>query len=140
MMSSMQNVRVTLDRVRSSLSRGWSTLDGLWDKAGALGVRRKAVTLGLLAASAAAVGATLAPNAAIRVTPPVQTAQYQPQYQQPPRYQAPPRPAAPMMATPRISSALARWNSLRQSDNHPFSSYASFLASYRGWPGETGMR
>jgi soluble lytic murein transglycosylase len=140
MMSSMQNVRVTLDRVRGSLSRGWSALDGVWDKAGALRVRRKAVTLGLLAASAAAVGATLAPSGAIRVAPPVQTAQYQPQYQQPPRYQAPPRPAAPMMATPRISSALARWNSLRQSDNHPFSSYASFLASYRGWPGETGMR
>ena len=40
----------------------------------------------------------------------------------------------------RVSTGLARWNSLRQSDNLPFSSYASFLTSYRGWPGETAMR
>ena len=39
-----------------------------------------------------------------------------------------------------IASSIARWNSLRQSDNLPFSSYASFLLSHRGWPGETGLR
>ena len=39
-----------------------------------------------------------------------------------------------------IGSDVARWNSLRQSDNLPFSSYASFLLSHRGWPGETAMR
>ncbi|QAY79092.1 lytic transglycosylase domain-containing protein [Sphingosinicella sp. BN140058] len=56
------------------------------------------------------------------------------------------RPALPPAPPPRayvpaaIDSALSRWNALRQSDNLPFSSYASFLASYRGWPGETAMR
>jgi len=39
-----------------------------------------------------------------------------------------------------ISSDVARWNSLRQTDNLPFSSYASFLISHRGWPGEAAMR
>lgn len=39
-----------------------------------------------------------------------------------------------------IAADVARWNSLRQSDNLPFSSYASFLLSHRGWPGETAMR
>lgn len=39
-----------------------------------------------------------------------------------------------------IGGAVARWNSLRQSDSLPFSSYASFLTTYRGWPGETAMR
>jgi soluble lytic murein transglycosylase len=39
-----------------------------------------------------------------------------------------------------VASSIARWNSLRQSDNLPFSSYASFLHSHRGWPGETAMR
>ena len=43
-------------------------------------------------------------------------------------------------ASPAIASSVARWNSLRQSDNLPFSSYASFLLSHRGWPGETAMR
>ena len=39
-----------------------------------------------------------------------------------------------------IASDVARWNSLRQTDNLPFSSYASFLISHRGWPGEAAMR
>lgn len=39
-----------------------------------------------------------------------------------------------------IGSTIARWNSLRQSDSLPFSSYASFLTSYHGWPGEAAMR
>ena len=39
-----------------------------------------------------------------------------------------------------IASSIARWHSLRQSDSHPFSAYASFLLSHRGWPGETAMR
>jgi soluble lytic murein transglycosylase len=48
-------------------------------------------------------------------------------------------PPAPAIGS-RVSTGLARWNSLRQSDNLPFASYASFLTSYRGWPGETSMR
>ena len=39
-----------------------------------------------------------------------------------------------------IATSIARWNSLRQSDNLPFTAYASFLLSHRGWPGETAMR
>lgn len=39
-----------------------------------------------------------------------------------------------------IASAVSRWSSLRQSDSLPFSSYSSFLISYRGWPGEAAMR
>ena len=43
-------------------------------------------------------------------------------------------------ASSAIAASVARWNSLRQSDSLPFSSYASFLLSHRGWPGETAMR
>ncbi len=39
-----------------------------------------------------------------------------------------------------VVSSIARWNSLRQSDNLPFSAYASFLLEHPGWPGETAMR
>ncbi len=39
-----------------------------------------------------------------------------------------------------IASAIARWTALRQSDSLPFSTYSSFLISYRGWPGEAAMR
>ncbi|MGZ8361837.1 MAG: lytic transglycosylase domain-containing protein [Allosphingosinicella sp.] len=39
-----------------------------------------------------------------------------------------------------IATSIARWNSLRQSDNLPFPAYASFLMNHRGWPGETAMR
>ena len=39
-----------------------------------------------------------------------------------------------------IASAIARWTALRQSDSLPFSSYSTFLISYRGWPGEAAMR
>ena len=53
-------------------------------------------------------------------------------------------PAHGLQASPAYPSAIAsdvaRWDSLRQSDNLPFSSYASFLLRHRGWPGETAMR
>jgi soluble lytic murein transglycosylase len=39
-----------------------------------------------------------------------------------------------------IGGELARWNSLRQTDSLPFSSYADFLLRHRGWPGEAAMR
>lgn len=41
---------------------------------------------------------------------------------------------------PAIAADIARWNSLRQTDSLPFFSYASFLMSHPGWPGETAMR
>ena len=103
----------------------------------------KALTLALLLGSAAAVGAVVAPRAQYQY--PVQTApvraapapmqQYQPQQSYQPAYQP-----SYQGVSPRISSAIERWSSLRQSDNLSFSSYASFLTSYRGWPGEAGLR
>jgi soluble lytic murein transglycosylase len=59
---------------------------------------------------------------------------------------APPAPAAAAAAVQAapISNAIAgdisRWNSLRQTDGLPFSSYASFLLSHRDWPGEMALR
>ena len=50
-----------------------------------------------------------------------------------------PRAPAPSYSG-SISSALAEWDSLRRADNYPFSSYARFLISYPGWPGEAVMR
>jgi soluble lytic murein transglycosylase len=50
----------------------------------------------------------------------------------------------PQVSGPAVSSGIAadidRWNALRQTDSLPFSSYATFLLSHRGWPGEAGMR
>ena len=40
---------------------------------------------------------------------------------------------APRTYSP-IAADIARWSSLRQADNLPFSSYASFLIGHRGWP------
>ena len=51
-----------------------------------------------------------------------------------------PSAPAPVGFSPAASAALARWKSLRNSGGHPFSSYASFLTSYRGWPGELALR
>jgi soluble lytic murein transglycosylase len=47
---------------------------------------------------------------------------------------------APAPVYSPVASAVAQWTSLRQSDSLPFSSYASFLARNRGWPGEEGLR
>jgi soluble lytic murein transglycosylase len=97
-------------------------------------MHKNALTLALLGGSAVAIGATMAPRATLPVKPAaLQTRTVQPAIV--PTYR--PAPVAP---SSQISSALARWNSLRQSDNHPFSSYASFLTSHRGWPGETALR
>ncbi len=48
-------------------------------------------------------------------------------------------PPAPVVSSP-VAADVARWHSLRQSDSLPFSSYASFLAGHRGWPGEAALR
>ncbi|MEP6785173.1 MAG: transglycosylase SLT domain-containing protein [Sphingomonadales bacterium] len=39
-----------------------------------------------------------------------------------------------------LSVAISEWNSLRQSDALPFSSYARFLVAHPGWPGEAALR
>jgi len=57
-----------------------------------------------------------------------------------------PAPQEVVQALPRassdyaIGSAVTEWRRIRQSDNLPFSSYANFLLSNPGWPGETGRR
>jgi soluble lytic murein transglycosylase len=52
-----------------------------------------------------------------------------------------PTPPPPSYSvSPSLLAALAQWNSLRQTDNLPFSAYASFLVAHRGWPGEAGLR
>ncbi|HTU11024.1 MAG TPA: lytic transglycosylase domain-containing protein [Allosphingosinicella sp.] len=53
-------------------------------------------------------------------------------------YPTPP-PAQASVSSP-IAGAIAQWNALRQSDSNNFTSYASFLTRYRGWPGEAGLR
>jgi len=100
-------------------------------------MQKKALQSGLLAASAVAI-ATVASGMQVIVQLPG-TAAVQPAL--PVATQAPTPPAPPpVYVSPDISSALARWNALRQSDNNSFSSYASFLTTHRGWPGETAMR
>ncbi|WP_260599038.1 lytic transglycosylase domain-containing protein [Sphingomonas endolithica] len=47
---------------------------------------------------------------------------------------------AQMPAQPALASAVAEWNSLRQSDSYPFDNYARFLLAHPGWPGEMAMR
>ena len=47
-------------------------------------------------------------------------------------------------ASPRspgtLMSGLFEWKNLQQSDSLPFTSYANFLTSYSGWPGELTFR
>ncbi len=102
----------------------------------------KTLIFAALFASAAAVGATLAPSTEIEAAQPA--AQPGP-YSAPPAHYLPPESysratAAPYTGAPYIASAVDRWRSLRQTDSLPFSSYAAFLTSYRGWPGEASMR
>jgi soluble lytic murein transglycosylase len=39
-----------------------------------------------------------------------------------------------------LSSTIAQWKSLQQSDSYSFATYASFLISNPGWPGEAALR
>lgn len=94
---------------------------------------------GVSAASVAAMAPSNAPAVRGALSPQVRVA---PLAQQSAQYPAPQYPATQPRAygVPVPNYAVARWNSLRQSDNLPFSSYASFLTSHRGWPGETALR
>ena len=93
----------------------------------------KAGLLLLLGASVAAVAANSVGPVAVKKPSPVAS-----------QATLAPVAAAAQSAAPAASSAIAssvaRWHSLRQSDNLPFSSYASFLLGHRGWPGEAAMR
>ena len=92
--------------------------------------------LGVSAVSVAAVATGVRPMHVAKILPAAvqSTAVPEPQPSMPR-----PQPAySPVPAS--VAADLARWNSLRQTDSLPFSSYASFLMSHRGWPGETAMR
>lgn len=101
-------------------------------------MQKKALFVSLLGVSAgamAAVGATVAPTHVGAVLPAAVQAVFTPSYQAPT-----PAPAPSYTVDPTIAPVLAEWNSLRQSDNYPFTSYAAFLLSHPGWPGEASMR
>jgi soluble lytic murein transglycosylase len=103
-------------------------------------MHRKASGLLLLGASAlsfAAAAAGIAPPKIGPLLPASVQAVVQPLMA--PAPPAPP-PAPYYSVSPAVSGALARWNSLRQSDSQPFYAYASFLLNNRGWPGEAAMR
>jgi soluble lytic murein transglycosylase len=110
-------------------------------------MHKQALSLTLLLASAAAAGAVatagpapLVKKLGLNQAPPAAQGPSQPTPAPMPPYQAPLPYSPPRPAYSPVSSALAQWNSLRQSDGHPFSSYASFLSRYPGWPGEQAMR
>jgi soluble lytic murein transglycosylase len=102
-------------------------------------MQKKAFALSLLSVSAmsvAAVATGVRPAHVAQILPAAMQSAMAP-VAMPPA----PRPApAYSPVPPAVSADLARWNSLRQTDSLPFSSYASFLMSHRGWPGETAMR
>lgn len=98
-------------------------------------MEKKALILGLLGVSAAAVGAVAGQVGPARLVPAAPAAT--PAIAAAAAVQA---PAESPAVSPEIASSIARWHALRQSDGLPFSSYASFLAGHRGWPGETAMR
>ncbi len=51
-----------------------------------------------------------------------------------------PQPAPAYIQSNDLADALVDWKRLQQSDNLPFSDYASFLLLHPGWPGETSRR
>lgn len=99
-------------------------------------MHKKAVTFAFLALSVAAVATTL-PAPEIRRPAPVTKAAVGTAVQAP--VASAPVTAPPPVQNAAIGSAIERWRALR-SPGLPFSSYASFLTSYRGWPAESTMR
>ncbi len=47
---------------------------------------------------------------------------------------------APAYSSATVAAGIDSWRRLRQSDSYPFSSYATFLAAFPGFPGESGLR
>jgi soluble lytic murein transglycosylase len=102
-------------------------------------MQKKALVLSLLSVSAmsfAAVATGVKPVHVARILPATMQSAMPPA---PAPVQ--PRPAPVYSPVPAsVAADIARWNSLRQTDSLPFSAYASFLMSHRGWPGETATR
>ncbi len=86
--------------------------------------------------SAAALATTLAPGRNATLSTP----QAQPSAQ--PQQGASAPAAAPLQRSSpaAVASAVAQWNSLRQTDSLGFDSYANFLLAHPGWPDEARMR
>jgi soluble lytic murein transglycosylase len=103
-------------------------------------MQKKALALSLLGVSAmsvAAVATGVRPAHVAKILPAAMQSAVVPVL--PP--QPAPRPAPAYSPVPAaVAADIARWNGLRQTDSLPFSAYASFLMSHRGWPGETAMR
>jgi peptidoglycan lytic transglycosylase len=100
-------------------------------------MQKKALALSLLGVSAMSMAAAgIRPSHVAQILPASVQAAVAPAPPQP----QPPPPSSYSPVPPAVSADLARWSSLRQTDSLPFSSYASFLMSHRGWPGETAMR
>ncbi|MDB5670910.1 MAG: lytic transglycosylase protein [Alphaproteobacteria bacterium] len=93
---------------------------------------------GVSVASVAAVSVGVRPGSMAALMPAAMQSAVLPLQQ---AMQQQPLPSPPPYAMPAdLSGAVAQWNSLRQTDSLPFSSYASFLLIHPGWPGETGLR
>ncbi|HEY6917296.1 MAG TPA: transglycosylase SLT domain-containing protein [Allosphingosinicella sp.] len=97
------------------------------------------MTLSLIAASAAAFASTATVAVQNALPASVQQAVNGASDASTPAVAAPVQ-AQQYLPSSAISQALAQWNSLRQSSNQPFQAYAAFLTTYRGWPGENGLR
>ena len=61
-------------------------------------------------------------------------------YSQPSAPIIPAQGFAPYVPTSLVDNAIGQWRALRQNPNYPFSTYASFLISNAGFPGEKAMR
>jgi soluble lytic murein transglycosylase len=53
---------------------------------------------------------------------------------------AQPSRSAVVSTSAGLSTAVAQWNAIRQSETLPFSSYADFLIAHPGWPNEAALR
>jgi soluble lytic murein transglycosylase len=51
-----------------------------------------------------------------------------------------PESSVQAQAPMNVAASIERWQVLRQDANLPFESYANFILSHRGWPGEMDMR
>jgi soluble lytic murein transglycosylase len=99
-------------------------------------MQKKLIPFALLGVSVAAVAATTVGPVQMKPQPGVQQASLAPIVAAVQQSAALPD----YRRSDNIAADIARWNSLRQTDSLPFSAYASFLASHRGWPGESAMR
>ena len=103
-------------------------------------MHRKLLTIGLLGVSAGSLAAVTAGVHHLKIAS-VLPAAMQSIVAPVGNPSLPVTPQAPASGvSPAIASALSQWNTLRQSDGNSFSSYATFLMSHQGWPGESGLR